>query len=147
MVETDLTDYFRQLCQQSEWSLHEIEDVVHSTENEPQRDVAAVTNTRSQTADDRKRADTTHGNGSDRWQEFRDQWRTHVAKLRGDTSKRLAELDAAGAAHYADEAELDAQDAIGHALDAIEEAEESVVNALRARARAEKIASAGTSHR
>jgi hypothetical protein len=53
-----------------------------------------------------------------------------VKKVRADTSKKLAELDATEAACYAQDAE-DAQYAIGHALDAIEEAERSVTYAMR----------------
>jgi len=97
--------------------------------------------------DDRKRAPATHNKESVRWREFRDQWRTHLAKVKADTSKKLVELDATEAACYARDAEADAQYAIGHALDAIEEAERSVTYAMRTRAWAEGLASEGASRR
>ncbi len=147
MVETDLSDYFRELCKQSEWSLQKIQDAKQSDPNRPPADAPATKPTGSEVTDDRERAYTTHDKASGRWQAISDQWRTHVAKVRADTSKKLAELNATGAAYYAQEAESDAQFAIGHALDAIEETERSVIYAVRARARAEGLASEGASGR
>ena len=70
-----------------------------------------------------------------------------MAKVRADTGKKLAELDAAEAACYAQDAESDAQHAIAHALEAVEEAERSVTYAMRTRAWAEGLASEGASRR
>ena len=145
MVETDLSDYFGQLCKQSEWSLQKIQDARKSNANRTRTEVAATKPTGSEVTDDRKSAYTTHDNASGHWEGFRDQWRSHVAKVRADTSKKLAKLDTTGAAYYAREAESDAQYAVGHALEAIEEAERSVIYALGARASAEGLASEGTS--
>ena len=116
MIETDLSDYFQQLCQQSEWSLHKIQDAVQSNWSQPQKNAPAAKHKASETTGDRKRTDTAQDKAWGRWQAFRDQWRTHVAKVRADTDTKLAELDATGAAHYAEEAESDAHYAIGHAL-------------------------------
>ena len=137
MVQTDLSDYFQQMCKQAEWSLNQVHDAVQSYRNQPQ----TTREKRSVTADDRTRTDTAQDKASGHWEEFRDHWRTHVAKVTKDTEKKMAELDADGAAHYADEAESDAQHAIGHAMEAIEEAKRSVIYALRARAEANTLAS------
>lgn len=145
MVETDLKDYFRELCKQSEWSLQKIQDAGQSNANRPQTDAAATKPTGTQVSDDRKRRHTTDHEASDRWQELREQWRSHVAKLKADSGKKLVELDATGAAYFARDAESDAQHAIAHALEAIEEAERSVICALNARASAERLASEGAS--
>ncbi|HME80185.1 MAG TPA: hypothetical protein VKI00_32335 [Mycobacterium sp.] len=137
MVETDLTDYFQQMCKQAEWSLKNVQEVGQSTRSQP----PTTKDKGPETADDRTRADTAQGKASGHWQELRDQWRAHVVKVREDAKKKTAELDAAGAAHYAAEAESNAQEAIGHALDAIDEAEHTVIYALRARAEANTLAS------
>jgi len=137
MVQIDLSDYFQQMCKQAEWSLNQVQDVVQSGSGQPQ----TTKDKRSDTADDRTRTDTAQDKASGQWEELRDHWRTHVAKLRKATEKKVAELDADGAAHYADEAESDARHAIGHAMDAIEEAKRSVIYALGARAEANTLAS------
>ncbi|HTY35086.1 hypothetical protein [Mycobacterium sp.] len=147
MVETDLSDYFGQLCKESEWSLQKIQEAKESNSIRSRAETAATKPGGSEVTDDRQSAHAARDKGADHWEEFRDQWRAHVAKVKADTSKKLAELDATGAANNAREAESDAQNAIGHALEAIEEAERSVVYALGARASAEELASEAAARR
>jgi hypothetical protein len=69
MVETELSDYFRQLCKQSEWSLQKYR-MLNSPTDRPQTDVAATKPTGREVTDDRKRAPSTHNKAPGRWQEF-----------------------------------------------------------------------------
>ena len=145
MTEIDLSDYFRQIREQAEYSLQKIEDANQSKRNKLRTDVATTEGKESETAGDRMRAETAHHNGSPHWQELRDHWRAHIAKAREDIETKKANLDAAGATHYAEEAESDAQETIAFALDAIEEAEKSVIYAFHARAHANAlVAASGT---
>lgn len=137
MVQTDLSDYFKEMCKQAEWSLNQVQDAVRSCGGPPQ----TTKDQQSDTADDKATTDTTEDKGSGQWEELREHWRTHVDKLKKDTEKKVAELDADSAAHYAGEAETDAQHAIGHAMDSIEEAKRSVIYAVRSRAEANTLAS------
>jgi len=139
MDDTDLNGQFQQMCKQAEYSLEKIQDAI-SNRSQPQTDVATTKGRRSE-ADDRTRADTSHANASGHWQELRDHWHAHLAKVREDAEKKKGELDATYAAHYAEEAEGNAQEAIQFAVDAIGEAERTVLYAVSARAEANAPAS------
>jgi hypothetical protein len=85
------------------------------------------------------KADAARDNASSDWQEMREKWHAHVAKVRERAHKKKDQIDSHNAAVDADLSESYAYDAIDFALDAIEEAEYAVLDAIYARANAEAL--------
>jgi hypothetical protein len=85
------------------------------------------------------KADAARDNASSDWQEIREKWHAHVAKVRARAHKKKDQIDAHDAAVDADMTESYAYDAVDFALDAIEEAEYAVLDAIYARANAEAL--------
>jgi Mg2+ and Co2+ transporter CorA len=140
MVDTDLNQQFQKMCEQAEYSLRQIEDAVRANRNSINT-VVETTETDSEAADEAQGTHAARDDVSGHWQEFRDQWHAHVAKLREEAKKKISELDASQAAHWAEKSDADAREAIQYAVDAIVEAERTVLYALRTRADADAVAS------
>jgi len=103
--------------------------------------VAGTHGKASNAADYQVRADTVQDQAFAPWQEIRDRWRSHVAKVKKDIKQKKVELNASEAVENAGTAESYARGATEFALDGIDEAEDAVLSALQARAAANALVS------
>ncbi len=135
MLHTDLSAQFQNICDRANAANTKIQAA--NQQNRGQLpDLTGRPSEPSEMADHRANFDAAHEQASEQWQEIRDKWRGHLAKVRKDLRTEKAELDATEAMQNAGTAELYAKEAIDFAQDAIEEAEDAVLEALQARAKA-----------
>ena len=78
---------------------------------------------------------------SSQWQDIRDEWQAHVAKVRRNVKEHTERFDAHEAAADADMADAYAFDAIDFAQAAVEEAESTALDATYLRASADALCS------
>jgi hypothetical protein len=140
MSDADLKAQFEKIADTARTATDKVEAAGQRTRDQLEADVATAHERATAAADRMKdKADAAGDDASSDWQEIREKWHAHVAKVQARAHKKKDQIDAHNAAMDADMTEAYAYDAIDFALDAIEEAEYSVLDALYARANAESL--------
>ena len=140
MSDADLKAQFEKISDTARTATDKVEAAGQRTRDQLEADVDAAHERATAAADRMKdKADAARDNASSEWQEIREKWHAHVAKVRARAHKKKDQIDAHNAAMDADMTEAYAYDAIDFALEAIEEAEYSVLDAIYARANAEAL--------
>jgi hypothetical protein len=144
MSDADLKAQFEKIADTARTATDKVEAAGQRTRDQLEADVATAHERATAAADRMKdKADAAGDDASSDWQEIREKWHAHVAKVQARAHKKKDQIDAHNAAMDADMTEAYAYDAIDFALDAIEEAEYSVLDALYARANAESLKAGG----
>ena len=140
MSDADLKAQFEKIADSARTAADKVEAAGQRTRDQLEADVETAHEKADATADRMKdKADDARDNASSDWQEIREKWQAHVAKVRARAHKKKDQIDAHNAAMDADMTEAYAYDAIDFALEAIEEAEYSVLDDIYARANAEAL--------
>jgi hypothetical protein len=140
MSDTDLKAQFGKISDSAKAATDEVMAASERTHDQLEADVAAAREKVAAAANRiEDKADVARDNASSEWQEIRDTWHAHVAKIRARADKKKDEIYAHHAALDADIAEAYAYEAIDFALDAIEEAEYAALAAICAGADADAL--------
>jgi hypothetical protein len=140
MSDAGLEAQFEKIADTARSATEKVEAAGQRTRDQLEADVAAAHERATAAAVRRKdKSDAAGDTASSEWQEVREKWNAHVAKVRAHAHEKMGQIEAHNSAVNADITEAYAYDAMDFALDAVEEAEYAVLDALYARANAQSL--------